>query len=911
MDIKYKSRDISISIDKKACVNDVAICGRSMKCTGKPISKLRLNGVFYEAVYAEAVNGLLRLTFENTVGRAEIKVDEKDECLIFTVIDAPECDMIVFADINAPGTLLAAMALNPFTNGADIISADGSARATAYKETGIKGASCAVLGTDEPERMRELMKSVTEKYTVGIPYSKLGGAFSLDKENSILDGSYLMNLSGIRSEEVDGWISMAKAFGATQIDFHGGDGTCRFGDCRFNQNVYPDGADSMKRIIDRLHAAGIKAGFHTYAQFISPYAEYVTPIPDPELAGKNYTMAKDMDDTGLSCSVLENLDGVTSVTGFFVMNSAHIVIDNEIMKFSKAENGVFTLTARGEFGTKPAAHKAGAKVKHLMSMFGLFVPDGNSELYLKVARKTAETFNYCGFDMIYLDAIDGTVSSSYAYEDTEKAVELSWYYSNRFVAELMRSLEKTPVLEMSAMWHHMWYYRSRMGAWDHSNRAHKLLLAEHDRSNIRNRNNTFMRQNFGWWCCGKAKKDDPCQYCRMYIDDYEYYASRSLCHGWSLAFITGLEEYRGNDELKRAAALIGRYEKMRSDGVNADDLGELFLRGDGNLVHVEYFNADSPTVSEPLRFETKNEKTPLLVRAVNTAFISDTDPVSLISPSDSNKLAAYVSLNAQGKAENGCIDGKQCIWLNYQQNDSPAYARFEKRFTPKLNAAGHIGMGAWVYGDGSGVLLDIQLISPKARASGTSDRVIKLDFTGWRYVKLLNCGAEMLSGAELPFSHGGHYNNAKPLPQFAVGDDVPLNQYEWHPSRKDVSIYNVLREPVFWDDIESVSLILCGLDGKAECRVGIGDISLYPIISEAVTDPELTINGETVKIEGKLEPFSYAEYRDGKTFAFDADGRELDNVRMVGAEKVRLSAQNTAYAVRDGIAVCIGAEITD
>jgi len=50
----------------------------------------------------------------------------------------------------------------------------------------------------------------------------------------------------------------------------------------------------------------------------------------------------------------------------------------------------------------------GAKVHHLKECFGLFVPDGDSTMFTEVAKSTAKIYNECGFDMIYLDALDGS-----------------------------------------------------------------------------------------------------------------------------------------------------------------------------------------------------------------------------------------------------------------------------------------------------------------------------------------------------------------------------------------------------------------------------------------------------------------------------------------------------------------------
>jgi len=48
----------------------------------------------------------------------------------------------------------------------------------------------------------------------------------------------------------------------------------------FRTDAYPDGIDSLKRTVGRLHEAGILVGMHCYASKISKTDAYVTPVPD-------------------------------------------------------------------------------------------------------------------------------------------------------------------------------------------------------------------------------------------------------------------------------------------------------------------------------------------------------------------------------------------------------------------------------------------------------------------------------------------------------------------------------------------------------------------------------------------------------------------------------------------------------
>ena len=99
-------------------------------------------------------------------------------------------------------------------------------------------------------------------------------------------GSYLFNFRDLTEDTVDDWINLAKSLGAKQINLHGGqskNSSFSFGDFQPNPKFYPNGYDSLKAVVDKIHEAGLKAGMQTYAFFIQKRSPYVTPVPDPRL----------------------------------------------------------------------------------------------------------------------------------------------------------------------------------------------------------------------------------------------------------------------------------------------------------------------------------------------------------------------------------------------------------------------------------------------------------------------------------------------------------------------------------------------------------------------------------------------------------------------------------------------------
>ncbi len=386
-----------------------------------------------------------------------------------------------------------------------------------------------------------------------LPHSAIGGPWALDGPNNY--GSYLFDFGDLTEQTVDRWIALAQDLGVTQIDFHGGR-SFRFGDFRPDPVLYPQGVTSMKAVIDKLHAAGIQAGLHTYAMFIDKSCPYVTPVPDSRLGrDATFTLATELPADAQLVPVAESTEKMSTVTGFFVRNSVTLQIDDELITYagvSMEPPYAFTKCTRGACGTKVAAHAKGAKVYHLRECFGRFCPDGDSTLFAEVAAKTAELYNNAGFDMIYLDALDGG--------DTVAGRENAWHYESKFAFEICQRLAKPAIMEMSTFHHHLWYVRSRMGAWDHPMRSHKRFIDIHCQANSGLRRQ-FLPGNLGWWAfkTWQGATGDP-----THTDDIEYLCGKALANNYGLSLM-GISPatVHTTPALPRLAAIVRRYECLR------------------------------------------------------------------------------------------------------------------------------------------------------------------------------------------------------------------------------------------------------------------------------------------------------------------------------------------------------------
>ncbi len=806
-------------------------------------------GRVFQASAASGSGGKLTLTFGEANVTATLKVTSKQDYVVFEVADVhgEGVEELVFADF--PLTLKAnpaepfagcALALNLQTNVRDIPGASSRLWAACYPRFGLAGAKVALIGCPPGELRRVLQEAVSA--APDLPHSPIGGPWALDAE--INRGSYLFNFGDMSEDKVDGWIKLARDLGITQIDFHGGS-SFRFGDCQPNPKTYPQGWVSFKAVIDKLHAAGLQAGLHTYAQFIDKLTPWVTPVPDPRLAkDATFTLAQALTPEATNIFVSESTKAMSAITGFQVRNSVTLQIEDELITYTGVGQEppyAFTGCKRGANDTRVAAHPQGAKVQHLKQCFGLFVPDGDSTLYTEVAAKTAEAFNAGGFDMIYLDALDGS--------DIFAGAENAWYYQSKFMFEIWKRLKKPALQEMSTFSHHLWLVRSRMGAWDHPNRCHKRFVDLHCEANgdlLR----MFMPGHLGWWAVKTwgDMQDEP-----TYADDIEYLCGK--CIGTDCGFsVMGVNpgQIDSVPAFQRLAGIMSQYEALRhADYFDAPtkarlaELGKEFTLvqaapGRWGLRPVIYdrhkvenledgsrrWRVDNPFAPQPVR---------LRIEALNSISPYDTPgsvPVAdFTNPGEFSDRRANTGVAAELRAGTEHLKPGQASGMLTATNAgavgrTAAWAKVGKTFNPPLNLTDRQGLGLWVLGDGKGEVLNVQLTSPAHVSLGIGDHYIPVDFTGWRYFELVEPESERWKHYTWPY--GG--------------------------------AYATYREAVDYRQVETVSFWFNNLPSGQSVTCHLGPVRGLSVFGSKLRNPAVTIGGRTLAFPAELESGSYLEF---------------------------------------------------
>ena len=819
------------------------------KDPASPVAHVTVAGQNHPASAASFSDGQLTLQFGDSGFGAALAVTVEDEYLLLEVLSVTGGPPDVFTFVDIPLTLAGrldepfagcVLALNLQTNVTEIPGPNARIRAMSYSRFGFEGAKAAIIGCPQ-DQLRETMKTVVSTAD-GLPKTDIGGPWALDA--AITRGSYLFDFGQCTEETVDDWIALAKRLGMSQIDFHTGR-SLRFGDCRPAPDLFPRGRDSVKAVIDKLHAAGMAAGLHTYAFFIAKDTPYVTPVPDPRL-GKDatFTLSTDMTVDAATVPVDESTEAMSTTTAFFVRNSVTLQVDDELITYaaiSKEPPYAFTECTRGACGTTPAPHTKGAQVHHLKECFGLFTPDAESTLLAEVAANTANTYNECGFDMMYLDALDG--------EDILAGGENGWHYGSKFVFEIANRIEKPALFEMSTFHHHLWYVRARMGAWDHPNRSHKQFIDMHAAAN-RSGEKMFLPMNLGWWAVKvwNGARNEP-----TFPDDIEYLMGKCLGNDMGFALMGVNPGNIGNvPAYQRLAPIFRQYEELRHAGYFSESV-KAALRVPGDEFTLEQAPDDSWHL-RPVQYA--KHKVTAIDGASNvwtTANTFDAQPVRLrieaLMSAATYDAPESVEITAfDGSAETfkdtafqdgtqaslaaspdvtreGTVSGRYTA-TSTRDNPNGAWTKVGRVFEPLLNISGQQAMGVWVHGDGQGELLNLQLKSPHHLAGGIGDHYIPIDFTGWRYFELVEHEGGRISDFSWPY--GGAY-----------------------------SIY---REDVSFGAIESFSLWYNNLPKGKEVTCYLSPVRALPLVAAKLINPAVTVNGQTLTFPVEMEPGQYLEF---------------------------------------------------
>ncbi len=539
-----------------------------------------------------------------------------------------------------------------------------------------KGAVGALIASPKGETTTVIKAANTHIVDGMIGYNDKGGANALDYEPTRGDYVIVQNSDKSQTEK---YIELGTTYNIKQFDFHKGGNTFINGSFEFTKNGSAEGF--KEEVADPLKEHGILAGFHVYSFYIDTTA--VDILSDPEAQSQlmvmnEYTLASDIPDNLTKITLSEEHSIVLHENASAgKLGTNYFLVDQEIFRLISVGDDGALYVNRGQCGTKAAPHSANSKVKHLGGVYGGIAPDLDSDLYLQMARNTADAYNRGGFSMIYLDAFDGL----------SRHTSDIWYYAAKYVNELLKYTEEDPILEYSFMIPSLWISRSRAGAWDCARRAYKLGVDYHVDSNM-DWFDMYYPSILGWHNFYPTDNEYPgntnVEY--QYFDDVDHLGVQSIAYDMSFAH-NAIGHMETHPALVRNMEQYTPYSRLREENYFSDEIKEkikdgeyaLLDKGNGEYVFVEknYVESTLDDISEYGTIDVSNPfdaQTPFIRIEGRQTTLGDDAEVLVESQDGSAGKLVYTTVGEPRdiKAKtalrytvtgNGSKDGSICVRL--------------------------------------------------------------------------------------------------------------------------------------------------------------------------------------------------------------------------------------------------------
>ena len=735
--------------------------------------------------------------------------------------------------------------------------------ATASRQHRLVGTKIGLAAAPLSE-IRQVLKQMLE--SEGAIHSPLGGPWALDAQRN--RSSYVF--ANVTEKNVDAWIGLARLAGIQHIHFIGWEQTLGHYDPR--KDAFPHGLAGLKATVDKIHAAGLKAGMHTLTGAIAPGDSWASPIPDPRLAkDAAFTLAGPIDEKSTvlpTAEKAENLDTIWAYSG----RGNVLQVDNELIQYDAIAQTPpygFSGCRRGALGTKSSPHKRATPVHHLFVRYQTFQPDEKSSLVDELAAAIAHVYNTCGFDMIYQDGSEGMAGGEYGMARMREAI--------------FTRLHGDVLVEASAWGHCEWAFHSRFGAWDYPNWGLKRFVDAHCRANEDFRQTAILPGQLGWWAILGPDRDHPAET----PDEFEYLCCKALAYDTPTSFEgVSVDGQPDNARQNEYLAMLGRYERLRlGDRCPAALRAKLktpqtdfhlveAADGSVDFVPIDYLAHKITGLPDANSWNVRNRHSAQPLRLRIDALYS----VEPYDAPDGRQLAGFtapaefvVREAAEGvkpafratsePSQSGKPSGRFSA-VNTRKTSQGAWCRASKTFDPPLNLQEFGALGAWIYGDGKGELLNLQLTNPTQFWPTFDEHYVKVDFQGWRYFEFL-CRER---------------------------DADRYADYVW-PYQDASAVY---RSPLIHDHVSALNLWYNCLPPGGEAACNMGPIKALRTLKARIKNPAVTVGGKELVFPVILESGCSLEFAcDAECKVFDERGKLLQNALPTGATPVLAAGENS------------------
>lgn len=558
-----------------------------------------------------------------------------------------------------------------------------------------------------------------------------GGAWGRDAKANC--GNYMLE-SNAHPKHIRQNIPFYKSLGLDQVDIHQWSTTFRQGD--FQYAHYDSPAEFKKNVVDLLRENGLGASLHTYAHYIRYDCAPILSNPkwQKDLAVlETLTLAEDVDEAAEFLSTVESTETVSNQDGFLSPNTPFILIDEELIRFEMGPHG-FKAAQRGAAGTKPACHAKGANIKHIEGLFRMIAPVLGSELFLKIARDTAKAYNEGGYEMLYIDALDGINNQCRRDEDTTS------YYVAQFTHEILKHCETTPIFECSIRRPSLWLARGRIGNFDTPHRGYKSWNQNFHLPMNQGFLDMYMQPSLGWYWFYPTEDKYPGNSHTKYqhTDAVEYMGALAAMYNYNMVYVD--MEAGKNDNcpaFDRNIAIYRRCDELRKKQYFSEET--LRKVRDGAWEYHIVQKDDGRYV-----FAQKDYQ----IKKLYDLLDAERNQACYCNPFAAQKpfLRMEALMSARGT--------EQQVMLALNGNRDLTQQVREKKFDGSIDLSSKLAKKVSICGNGKPGAIAIKLWAGITSAKSYAEYIIDTDFEGWRDFVLLE--ADNGERPELSFESKEH-----------------------------------------------------------------------------------------------------------------------------------------------------------
>jgi hypothetical protein len=424
------------------------------------------------------------------------------------------------------------------------------------------------------------------------------------RDTDLPRGSYWFFTFG--EADVDRVIALCEQSGLRQVLISSGSWCQSVGHYLFNDSRFPRGKDSLKTVVDKLHAHGILVGMHCFASKVSKADPYVTPVPDKRfLKDMQASLAEPSTADQTRIRVAEDLSQwpgspvcrqKTWEGG--VAKHQEVVIGDEIIQYQsigpEGKWDTFEGCKRGAWGTSADAHPAGQAAYHYAvdGCINGYIIDQETTLLAETSDRLAGIFRDCGFDMVYFDG----------GEDVDK--RRFNYYSANFQEQCLTRFDTHPVLHMGTVRPHvLWHSFCRVGTVDtYLNTIHGNILAgapPEKWPTVRDHINTSVRHviaaqddlipgELGWFGIWPRSPEVE----GLQLDEVEYLMAKSVAYDAPISLETGFSQMEAHPLTPAILELVRAYEERRMARAVPGDVQEALKPLDADFALLRWEGRD-------------------------------------------------------------------------------------------------------------------------------------------------------------------------------------------------------------------------------------------------------------------------------------------------------------------------------